>query len=302
MVYNPNGGGIDLHIHSTASDGSLSPSEIVDMAHRLHLEAFAITDHDTIEGAKEILTTPLPFDLEFIPGIEISADPPQSFGFSGSLHLLGYGIDVENPELNELLVLLHQSRNNRTPQIVNRLNQLGIQITMTDIQDQVGTSMIGRPHIASVLVAKGYASSIDDAFDRYLGKGKPAYVDKFRVSCQKAIKTIRTAGGLTVLAHPYLVSRDCSIIEKLVEALIPLGLAGVECFYPEHPVEATRFYQDLVRRKGLLATGGTDFHGAKIRPGIQIGSADGNFNVSFELYEKLVDSLQKSEPIRRRQL
>ncbi len=295
MAYNSYGG-IDLHIHSTASDGSLLPTEIVDIAHRLHLGAFAITDHDTIEGAREILTISLPLGLNFIPGIEMSAAPPQSFGLSGSLHLLGYGIDVENPELNELLVLLHQSRDNRTPQIINSLSQLGIQLTMADIQAQVGSGIIGRPHIASALVAKGYAESIDDAFDRYLSKGKPAYVDKFRVSCQKAMETIRTAGGLTVLAHPYLVSQDSSIIEKLVETLIPLGLAGIECYYPEHPTEATSFYRDIAQRKGLLITGGTDFHGPEIRPGIQIGSADGNFNVPFELYKKLVDRLQENKP------
>lgn len=309
MACNLNGG-IDLHIHTTASDGSLTPTEIIETARLLRLEAFSITDHDTIDGVKEILSAALPPNLQFVSGIEMSAAAPKSFGFGGSLHLLGYGINPDHDGLNELLVLLHQARDNRTPQIIDRLAGLGMQVSMAEIQKQVGDSMIGRPHIAAVLVARGYATSVNDAFDRFLGKGKPAYVDKVRIPCQRAIETIEAAGGIAVLAHPFLVDQDFNKIENLVDILIAMGLKGIECIYPEHPQPAVTFYQSLAGRKGLLITGGTDFHGSEIRPGIQLGSAAGDFHVPFELYQQLeiklnaikngdtqLQSLRKPDPL-----
>lgn len=288
MVYKLRGG-IDLHIHSTASDGSLTPIEILKTAHQVRLGAFSITDHDTINGVKEVLDADLPKDLKFIPGIEISAAAPMGIG--GSLHLLGYGIDCAHNGLNKLLALLHESRNTRTPRIIKRLNQLGIPLSLKDIQKYAGKSMVGRPHIAMALVGEGYAMSVDDAFERFLGKGKDAYVDKFRIPCKEAIETIAAAGGITILAHPLLISQDYKTIEKLVNILIPMGLSGIECIYPQHPPDAVAFYQSLAKRKGLLITGGTDFHGPDITPGIQLGSAGGDFFVPFELYQQLITKI-----------
>ena len=288
-------GGIDLHIHTTASDGSHTPNEIIEMAQRLHLRAFSITDHDTVNGVKEIITASLPKNLKFVPGIEISAAAPKSFKFNGSLHLLGYGINPSDNGLNELIVLLHQSRDHRIPRIMDRLSQLGIHLSMAEIKRKAGKSVLGRPHIAKAMVANGYVNSVNDAFDRFLGKRKPAYVDKFRISCQKAIKVIESAGGIAVLAHPFLIDQNFKKIEQLMEMLIPFGLGGIECFYPEHPKTAISFYKSLAKRKGLLITGGTDFHGSNIRPGIQLGSAKGKFYIPYALYRQLEARLKNHQ-------
>ena len=281
------GGGIDLHIHTSASDGSHTPNEIVEIAQQLRLEALSITDHDTIDGVKEILATGLLKTIKFVPGIEISAAAPKSSKLDGSLHLLGYGIDPDNNDLNKLLVLLHQSRANRVPHIVDKLYQLGIHLSITEIKKQAQKSILGRPHIAKALVSHGYANSVDDAFNRFLGKGKPAYADKFRITCQTAIETIKAAGGLAVLAHPFLIDHNFEKIENLVDLMIPLGLAGIECIYPEHTKAATSFYKSLAKRKGLLITGGTDFHGPDVRPGICLGSGRGDMYIPYKLYQRL---------------
>jgi predicted metal-dependent phosphoesterase TrpH len=292
LVCSPQGG-IDLHIHTTASDGNHTPNEIIEMARQLHLRAFSITDHDTISGVKEIIAQNLPGDLKFVSGVEISASAPKSFKVSGSLHLLGYGINPNDSGLNKLLVLLRRSRDHRIPRILDRLNQLGIHLNIAEIKRQAKKSVLGRPHIAKALVANGYASSVDDAFNRFLGKQKPAYVDKFRLPCQKAIKAIDNAGGIAVLAHPFLVDQNFEKIETLTDLLIPFGLAGIEGIYPEHPKAAVFFYKSLAKRKGLLITGGTDFHGPNIRPGVELGSAKGNFYVPYTLYQQLEARLKQ---------
>jgi 3',5'-nucleoside bisphosphate phosphatase len=280
-------GGIDLHVHTSASDGSHTPNEIVALAQQLRLEALSITDHDTINGVKEILATSFPKTIKFVPGIEISVDAPKAYRLDGSLHLLGYGIDPDNSGLNKLLVLLRKSRDNRVPRIVHKLYQLGIHISITEIKKQAPKSILGRPHIAKALVSNGYASSVDDAFNRFLGKGKPAYVDKFRITCQTAIEAIKIAGGLTVLAHPFLIDHNFEKIENLVDLMIPLGLAGIECIYPEHSHFAISFYKSLAKRKGLLITGGTDFHGSDVRPGICLGSGRGDMHIPYKLYQRM---------------
>jgi 3',5'-nucleoside bisphosphate phosphatase len=290
LVCNLNGG-IDLHIHTSASDGSHTPNEIVKIAQQLQLGALSITDHDTINGVKEILATGCPNTIKFMPGIEISAAAPKSFNLDGSLHLLGYGIDPDDSELNKLLVSLRKSRDNRVPRIIDKLDQLGIPISITEIKKQARKGILGRPHIAKALVSNGYANSIDDAFNRFLGKGKPAYADKFRITCQTAIETIKTAGGLTVLAHPFLIDHNFEKIENLVDHIIPFGLAGIECIYPEHPHAAISFYKSLAKRKGLLITGGTDFHGSDVRPGISLGSGRGDMYIPYELYQRLLARL-----------
>ncbi len=286
MDYNLDGG-IDLHIHSIASDGSLTPNEIIDLAHQLRLGAFSITDHDTVAGVKQINVAELPQNLKFIPGIEISCTAPESSNINGSIHLLGYGIDPNHVGLNELLGHLHQARKTRTPRMIQRLNQHGIPLNLNDIEIHNQGGTMGRPHIAMALVSGGYAVSIDDAFERFLGRGKIAYVDKYRVPCHEAIKIIDDAGGVAVLAHPFLIEPRLGVIKELVELLIPMGLSGIECIYPQHPPDAVSSYQMLANRNGLLITGGTDFHGPEITPGIKLGSANGDFHVPFEFYLQL---------------
>jgi 3',5'-nucleoside bisphosphate phosphatase len=284
---------IDLHVHSTASDGTLTPAQIIDLAQAQHLSAIAITDHDTIDGAREALQIGLPPRLHFLTGIELSAAPPAFLHRSGSFHILGYGLRLDDDELNHTLLDLQRARENRNPAIIERLGRLGFHMTLAEVAEMVGAGQIGRPHIARVMLKKGYAHSIDEAFDRYLGNGKPAYVDKYRISCRRALGIIRGAGGIPVLAHPYLLGiKQASELENLIVSLKKSGLAGIEVFYPEHPPQATAFYKELAERHGLLITGGTDFHGS-LKPEIQLGVGTGEFRVPFALYERLCDYLDR---------
>ena len=284
---------IDLHIHSNASDGTLTPADIISTARALKLGAIAITDHDTLEGSKEAQQIGIPPSVEFLSGVEISAAPPPSIAsFTSSLHILGYGLDLDNKELNQTLAILQQARKNRNPAILARLDQLGLPIELEEIQQVVGDGQIGRPHIARVMVKKGYVQSINDAFDHYLGHGKPAYVEKFRISCRKAIEIILEAGGVPVLAHPYLLDiPDNDRLDGLVLELGGMGLEGIEVYYPEHPVEAIALYENLAHKHQLLMTGGTDFHGGLI-PQVQMGIGTGNFHVPYRLYVKLRERLR----------
>ncbi len=286
-----NNAGIDLHIHSTASDGTVSPAEILALAQDLNLAAIAITDHDTINGSKEALGIGVPPSLKFLTGVEISASPPPSFPYSGSLHILGYSINIDDPLLNKTLGKLQEARKNRNPQIVDRLNSLGFDLSIDELLSEVGNAQLGRPHIARLMVKKGYVKSIKEAFDKYLGKGKPAYVDKYRVDCSKAIEVILDAGGIPVIAHPFLLNpRNIEDIEELVITLKAMGLKGIEVYYPEHTPDIISRLADIADRHELLMTGGTDFHGS-LKPEIKMGSGKGDFFVPYTLYEKLMESL-----------
>lgn len=279
---------IDLHIHTSASDGTCPVAEILQLAEAEPLGAIAITDHDTLEGVKEALSVGIPPHLGFLTGVEISATPPPEFPISGSFHILGYDIALDHPELNQTLSLLRSARHNRNPKILEKLLELNIRITMEEIEAAASGGQVGRPHIARVLVDRKYAGSIDEAFDRYLGREKPAYVDKFRISCHAAIDLIRRAGGLPVLAHPILLNlSEDRVMEALIVHLKSLGLGGLEIYYPEHSEERTAFYARLALRHHLFMTGGTDFHGA-LKPEIRLGSGKGNLAIPFSLFEEIV--------------
>jgi predicted metal-dependent phosphoesterase TrpH len=259
------------------------------MAAGIGLQAIAITDHDTLEGSRSALKAGIPDGLCFLPGVEISVQPPAQFNLGGSLHVLAYGIDLNNRPLQEALDELQQARFARVPQIIERLVQIDIDISEEQVAAQVeedGTP--GRPHIAAALVQAGVAGDIDDAFDRYLGKGCPAYVDKYRLECRRSFELIRNAGGIPVLAHPYLIKfKQQQAVRDLVALLCDMGLMGIEAYYPRHPAQAVADYLEIARRYDLLVTGGTDFHGA-LTPDIQLGRGHGDFFIPFEIYQKLV--------------
>lgn len=285
-------GGIDLHIHSTASDGTLTPSEILALAVQLGLKAVAITDHDTLSGSICALAEGIPSSLDFLTGIEISAAAPAGYRLKGSVHILGYGIDPHHAGLCALLKKLMTARKNRNPKIIARLNELGMDLSIEELNQITGGGTAGRPHIAQLMVNKNMASSIDDAFDRFLGKDKPAYVNKYRAPMDQAIGAINAAGGIAVLAHPYLNNiHEPSIFETFLLTLKSMGLGGIEALYPEHPKQATDLYCRLARKHGLLITGGTDFHG-QVTPGIQVGIGDGAFHVPYSIYQALVAHLE----------
>ncbi|MDP2644338.1 MAG: ribonuclease III [Desulfobacterales bacterium] len=298
MVYSKPAG-IDLHIHSNASDGTLSPHEILSLAQNLNLGAIAITDHDTIEGSRKAAQIGIPPSLKFLTGIEISAALPPPFEAKGSFHILGYAIDLDHGELNATLEDLQEARRNRNPRIIQRLRDCGFNISLADVEMEAGESLIGRPHIARVMVKKGFVKSIDEAFDKYIGHGKPAYADKYRLDCARAIEIIIKAGGIPVLAHPILVQTDSDkSLEALIARLKTFGLKGIEVYYPEHSPEYIAYYSELADRIGLLKTGGTDFHG-DLKPGIKMGSGNGGLFVPYELYEKIVKSGSVQEVLRR---
>ncbi len=280
--------GIDLHIHSTASDGSFTPAEILDHAQKLNLAAIAITDHDSIDGSREALRIGIPPSLNFLTGVEISAAHPPFFPGSGSFHILGYDIHLDNSDLNQALSKLQDARKNRNPAILRRLNKLGFQISLEEVDRVVGESQLGRPHIAYAMVKKGFVASIDEAFDKYLGTDGPAYVDKYRIECEHTINIIRAAGGVPVLAHPSLLNiENNQKLDVLLQNLMKIGLAGIEVYYPGHSPQKIRQYTELAGKFGLLMTGGTDFHGT-ITPQIKMGSGNGSLFIPYLLYEKLL--------------
>ncbi|MBC2711162.1 MAG: PHP domain-containing protein [Desulfosarcina sp.] len=284
--------GIDLHVHSTASDGTLTPFEILAMAVQLGLKAIAITDHDTLSGSVAAIASGIPSPLKFLTGIEISAAAPVGYRVNSSVHILGYGIDPCHSALNSLLNVLKTARENRNPQIIERLNALGMDLNMDELARIVGDATAGRPHIAQLMINRGLADSINDAFDRFLGTNKPAYVEKFRVPMADAIGAINNAGGIAVLAHPYLNGlTDPATFETFLLTLQSMGLKGIEAIYPGHPEAATAEYCRLAHKHNLLITGGTDFHG-DVTPGIQMGVGDGSFHVPYSLYETLAAHLE----------
>ena len=275
-------GYIDLHLHTTASDGVLSPSEIVRYAKAKGLQAIAITDHDTIEGLEEGLSEGERIDFEVIPGIEISAEHSP-----GSMHLLGFFIDIHHPFLNERLEYLQKARAERNPKIVERLNRLGIELTYEEVQKASGGGQVGRPHFAQVLLEKNYVRSYQEAFDRFLKKGAPAYVDKFRFTAKEALHFINEAKGVAVLAHPNTLNMNgYSELETLILRLIEEGLKGIEVYYPEHSTLEVAQYKTLAERYGLLITGGTDYHGIE-KNGLDIGVGRGEMKLSYSMVERL---------------
>ena len=293
MDYNQHAG-IDLHIHTTASDGTFTPSEIVAHAVKLKLKAIAITDHDTLAGSGEALSSGIPAALEFLTGVEISAAPPPLYHQAGSFHLLGYSIRLDDAVLNRTLEKLQAARKNRNPAIIDRLNALGISISLDEVRALAGEAQLGRPHIAQLMVNKGVVSSIDEAFDQFLGADKPAYVDKYRVKCSHAIAAILEAGGIPVLAHPGLLEYESNQqLDELIGLVKQMGIQGIEVYYPEHTADQTVLFKELAQRHDLLMTGGTDFHGG-IHPEIEMGSGKGNLHISYELYQKLIQHKKRT--------
>ena len=277
---------VDLHSHSTASDGTFAPEEVVRLAHRNGVSALALTDHDTIAGVPAALAEAAKLGIDFLPGIEISAEYKP-----GTMHLLGYGVDPSNPVLAEMSRRLIEFRDDRNPRIIARLNELGVAITMEEVEQQSGGGVVGRPHIAAVMVRKGYVSSIKQAFDKYLGSSGSAHVNKERLAPRRAIELIRESGGLTVLAHPVqLRTENDAQLEQVLKDLVDMGLAGLEVIHSDHDAAMVEKYGRLAERLGLLKTGGSDFHGSN-KKDIDLGSARGR-RVPREWYDELKKRLK----------
>ncbi|MGE5391309.1 MAG: PHP domain-containing protein [Deltaproteobacteria bacterium] len=243
----------DLHVHTTASDGLLTPAEVIDLAKELGLTGIAITDHDTMNGletAAEYMSSNQ-IDLDFIPGVEINTDVE-----IGEIHILGYYIDVRNQTLRGRLEEIKGFRRERALGMIQKLAALGMMITVEEVEQRARGDLIGRPHIAMALKDRSYVESVKEAFDKYIGQGRPAYVPRYKFPPAEAIALIHQAGGTAVLAHPGLV-KD----ERTVAGIIALGIDGIEVFYPEHDEKQVAYYKKIAEQYKLIITGGSDFHG-----------------------------------------
>lgn len=270
----------------------MTPGEIVSLARSLDLKAISITDHDTVDGVRKVLENGSLEDLHFLNGVEISSTPPLPFVNLGSFHILGYGINPDDTALNQALDKVKQARIERNPKIIALLNQAGFDISLDEVSQEAGGDVIGRPHMARVLMKKGYVTSIKDAFDRYLAKGKPAFVDKYRLNCDVAIDVLLKAGGIPVLAHPVSLGMDMKTLSALLDRMKDLGLMGIEAYYSNHTRAMKDQYVRLAREKNLIITGGSDFHGS-YKADISLGTGKGDLKVPFSVYEDVMTRLRE---------
>jgi predicted metal-dependent phosphoesterase TrpH len=278
---------IDLHAHTTASDGDHAPTALVRHAAAIGLSAIAVTDHDTTAGVAEALQAGKDYGVEVVPGIELSAEVEK-----GQCHLLGYGIDPASPLLRERLREVLENRASRNEKIVGKLRDLGFDVSLEEIRAVAGGEVVARPHFARVLINKGYVGSVQEAFDLYLAKGAKAYVDRDRLTPEEAISLLHTAGGVAVLAHPNNLKRDEEETAVEIARLQSLGLDGIEARYNRHTPEDTARYLALAERRGLLTTGGSDFHGPTVKPDVVLGHVEGDLPAPTALLESLKQALK----------
>lgn len=275
---------IDLHCHSTFSDGTYTPKELVAMAHDIGLSALALTDHDSTRGIGDFLAANNEYgdgSLVCIPGIEISSDVPK-----GTMHMLGYFVDHTDKTLDEQLLPIRDGREYRNKQILKKINDLGFELSWDEVLNFVGDDVVGRPHFAMAMIDKGFVKGKQQAFDQYLAKGKPAYADRFRLLPEKSIEMIKSTGGVAILAHPYTLDLGKAALRNRVGELCEMGLDGLEVIYPMHADYLQKQYLSLVREFNLLTTGGSDFHG-DVNPSIRLGRGFGTLHVPDELLDKL---------------
>ncbi|MDW7771718.1 MAG: PHP domain-containing protein [Desulfobulbaceae bacterium] len=280
---------IDLHLHSHYSDGTLSPTALVEMAVEADICGIALTDHDTVEGIEEFLQAAAETGITAIPGIEISSS------FRGySLHMLGYGIDHRDSELQVSLERLQHGREKRNREIIARLQGIGLDIQIEELDVLSGFGQTGRPHIARLLTLKGIVTSMDDAFRLYLRKEAPAWAGRFIYTAEESIAMIHRAGGLAVLAHPGQITPRPYSMSLFIRELVRLGLDGVEVFYPGYSPKVRKGLKDIAARHKLVITGGSDYHGNN-KPYATMAGKKNRFcppRSLFDLLLKKIDAFQ----------
>ncbi len=272
---------IDLHTHSDLSDGSLSPEALAALAAESGLTAVALTDHDTMEGTARFIAACGGLGLCGVAGVEISAD----FG-PGTMHVLGYFSGIPDAGFVADLARIREGRRDRNTRILETLAGLGMPVDAGELAAVAGDGVAGRPHIAQALVARGYVQDFREAFDQWLGKGKPAYHDRYRLGPVAAVSAIVSAGGAAVLAHPFTLKLANGALRAMLDSLVEAGLAGIEVFYPEHPLPLRQLYSTLAKERDLVLTGGSDFHGT-MNPAIRIGRGFGNVRVEDQVLVEL---------------
>lgn len=274
---------IDLHTHSTASDGSMSPAELVRHAMNAGLRAVALTDHDTTDGLAEARLEAENIGIELVCGVELAAWQDKT-----ELHIVGLDVDDTQPEFLAAMKEMQQIREERNRRMIALMSDAGVDITPEKLQEQEGSGVLTRANFADYLVSVGFVKSIKEAFDRYLDNGKPFYLPRTKITPERAITLIRSAGGIPILAHPMLYKLGKTTLEKYVGILKEQGLEGMEVYYSANTPSDDIYLSHLANHLGLKYSGGSDFHGT-FKPHIQIGKGRGRLVVPYEILEKLRD-------------
>ena len=271
---------IDLHTHSRFSDGSATPTEVIDLAVEAGLTAIALTDHDGLAGLTEAENRAKTAGIDFVRGCEVSA----SFQ-PGSLHLLCYFVPAEGA-LPKKLAELRAERERRNEKLLELLAGLGFPITREEVELEAGSDVIGRPHFAAVLIRHGVVSSVEEAFQRFLAKGTPAYVEREHVEPTEILEVAAQSGALTSIAHPMTLGLEPTELDRLLDDFASSGVAGMECYYSSYDEDLQRDLAAMARRHGLVPTGGSDFHGT-FKPGLYVGTGRGELCVPDEVLDEL---------------
>ncbi|MCL1888258.1 MAG: PHP domain-containing protein [Kiritimatiellaeota bacterium] len=278
---------IDLHLHSNCSDGSDAPDALAEKCAAAGLYAAALTDHDTLTGTAVFASACEARGVRAVTGVELSAETAL-----GPLHVLGYGVDPAHEGLNDALRLCRAGRDGRNEVIIRKLRALGADITLEEVAAIAGGEIVARPHIARALLEKGFVKTYYEAFDNYLAKGQPAYADRYRLEPEDAIRLIHDAGGLAVLAHPFDYAGTFDRLDEKLAGLAAHGLDGMEAYYTGYSGELIVDALRLAKRHTLLATGGSDYHGAG-KPGVEIGRGNGFLSVPDACFDALAARLAK---------
>lgn len=261
---------LDLHIHTTASDGSLTPTQVVQLARKKGFSLIAVTDHDTMGGVAEALETGKKYNVDVVPGVEISS------GVTLEVHMLGYGMSPDHPVMKAMMEDMRAARVERMERIIENLQKMGVPITVEEVEAVAGGA-IGRPHIAQVLIAHGLVPDVRTAFREYIGVGAKAYVERRKMTSEQVIANIRDAGGVPVLAHGGLLRISEVELNQWIDSMAKKGLMGLECYHNAHTPQMERLLRAAAERNGLLVTGGSDFHGAS-RPDVEMGTGLSRWN------------------------
>ncbi len=272
---------IDLHTHSLCSDGAQTPADVVKTAYDAGLSAIALSDHDSIAGVQEAMDAGKALGVEVIPAVELSAQSDTE------LHILGYFVDIHNKKLQDTMQYALQVRNERQEEVCRKLNEQGFDITMDELREEAGgNDVLCRAHFAQIMVRKGYAESVKDAFNRYLSVGCYAYSNRQALTGPEAVSLIREAGGIAVAAHLHLIKLPDDQLREYLKSLIPYGLDGVEGYYTDYTPDMEQRYRAMAQELGLVISGGTDYHGAN-KPHIAIGKGRGELEIPYSVLDGL---------------
>ena len=275
---------VDLHTHSTYSDGSDSPAEIVSAAAAAGLEAVALTDHDNLNGILEAAAAADASEVELIPGVELSCEWQP-----GGMHLVVLWLEPGPGPLQDRLEILQAGRRQRNVDLIELLQKLDVDISYEEVVAEAGGTGVGRPHVAAVLVRKGVVGSIPEAFDLYLASGRPAYVERYRLPPEEAIELARASGAVPIVAHPHTLGMTGTTLDQELRRLARHGLVGLECYYPEYEPDTRLELVERARDVGLVPSGGSDYHGT-YKPGLEIGRGYGDLSVGREVWQELAEA------------